>query len=227
MVFFRIFAEKKKNMVDYNVWFTSDLHLCHRNICKYTDRINRMGLNPDHPNLDQMNEWIIDKWNSKVQKNDIVYMLGDFSFINTNITRKLLEKLKGKKHLIWGNHDKSLKGLENYFESCSDIKEPTFKQSCFPFLQEDVVAVLCHYPILAWDRRNYGSIMLHGHSHGNLDDYNDQSKELRVDVGLDGKLADYDMVSLEQVYNHMKKISGGKLFEDYIKEHIEATGMRG
>ena len=69
--------------------------------------------------------------------------------------------------------------------------------------------------------------MLHGHSHGNLDEYNDQSKELRVDIGLDGKLADYDMVSLEQVYNPMKKISEGKLFKDYIKEHIEATGMRG
>ena len=225
MVFFRIFVKKRENMVDYNVWFTSDLHFCHRNILKYTDRVNRMGLDADSPNLDQMNQWIIDKWNSRVQKNDIVYMLGDFSFINTNITRKFLEKLKGNKHLIWGNHDKSLKGLENYFESCSDIKDVVFKQSSFPFLQEDVAAVLCHYPILAWNGRNYGSLMIHGHSHGNLDDFNIQSKELRVDVGIDSKLADYDMVSLEQIYEYMKKVSNGKPFNEYIKEHIETTGM--
>ena len=60
----------------------------------------------------------------------------------------------------------------------------------------------------------------------NLDDFNIQSKELRVDVGIDSKLADYDMVSLEQIYEYMKKVSNGKPFNEYIKEHIETTGMK-
>lgn len=213
-------------MVNYKVWFTSDLHLCHRNILKYTDRINRIGLNPQSPNLDQMNQWIIDKWNSRVDKQDIVYMLGDFSFINTDITRKFLEKLNGKKHLIWGNHDKSLKGLEYYFESCSDIKETTFKKDNFPFLDENMTVVMCHFPILAWDRRMHGSIMLHGHTHGSIDELNKNSGELRVDVGLDGKLADYDMVSLEQVYSYMKNVSGGKPFAQYAEELAERINLR-
>lgn len=213
-------------MVNYKVWFTSDLHLCHRNILKYTDRINRIGLNPQSPNLDQMNQWIIDKWNSRVDKQDIVYMLGDFSFINTDITRKFLEKLNGKKHLIWGNHDKSLKGLEHYFESCSDIKEVTFKKDNFPFLDENMTIVMCHFPILAWDRRMHGSVMLHGHTHGSIDELNKNSGELRVDVGLDGKLADYDMVSLEQVYSYMKNVSGGKPFAQYAEELAERINLR-
>lgn len=213
-------------MVNYKVWFTSDLHLCHRNILKYTDRINRIGLNPQSPNLDQMNQWIIDKWNSRVDKQDIVYMLGDFSFINTDITRKFLEKLHGKKHLIWGNHDKSLKGLEHYFESCSDIKETTFKKDNFPFLDENMTVVMCHFPILAWDRRMHGSVMLHGHTHGSIDELNKNSGELRVDVGLDGKLADYDMVSLEQVYSYMKNVSEGKPFAQYAEELAERINLR-
>lgn len=210
-------------MQNTNVWFTSDLHFCHRNILKYTDRINVMGLNAENPNLDQMNQWIIDKWNSRVMREDTVYMLGDFSFINTDLTRKLLEKLKGHKHLIWGNHDKSLKGLENYFESCSQIKEAVFKKENFPFMEENMTVEMCHFPILSWDKRSHGSVMLHGHCHGNMDDYNTNSGELRVDVGLDGKLANYDMVSLKDVYLYMKDVSGGQPFRDYIQNLIEMT----
>ena len=32
------------------------------------------------------------------------------------------------------------------------------------------------------------------------------SKELRVDVGIDGNLANYDLISLEKLANHFTKI---------------------
>ena len=43
--------------------------------------------------------------------------------------------------------------------------------------------------------------MLHGHSHGKLDDYNALSMDLRFDVGIDGSLANLRFLTLEDIYN--------------------------
>ena len=51
--------------------------------------------------------------------------------------------------------------------------------------------------------------MIHGHCHGKVDQINIDSKELRVDVGIDGELANYDLVSLEKLAKHFKKIEDG------------------
>ncbi|MEE0684722.1 MAG: hypothetical protein UC703_10040 [Bacilli bacterium] len=48
--------------------------------------------------------------------------------------------------------------------------------------------------------------MIHGHCHGKVDQINTDSKELRVDVGIDGNLANYDLISLEKLANHFIKI---------------------
>ena len=50
-----------------------------------------------------MHEVMIDRWNSVVRPNDIIYHLGDFAFGRHNI--KIAERLNGKKRLIMGNHD--------------------------------------------------------------------------------------------------------------------------
>ena len=47
--------------------------------------------------------------------------------------------------------------------------------------------------------------MLHGHSHGKLDEYNAQSMDLRFDVGLDGALAGLRFLTLEDVYKAAKE----------------------
>lgn len=39
-----------------------------------------------------------------------------------------------------------------------------------------------------------------------VDKINTDSKELRVDVGIDGNLANYDLISLEKLANHFTKI---------------------
>lgn len=39
-----------------------------------------------------------------------------------------------------------------------------------------------------------------------VDKINTDSKELRVDVGIDGNLANYDLISLEKLANHLTKI---------------------
>ena len=90
-----------------------------------------------------------------------------------------------------------------------------------------MTCVLCHFPLFTWDRRTHGSIMVHGHCHGSIDKINLESKELRVDVGIDGGLCKYTkFVELEDLYNYMKGITGGRSFQEYIDEKMEQDGFR-
>ena len=212
-----------------NIWLVSDLHFSHKNIVKYsTNRKTELNLDEnDNEMLKKHDEALIRRWNYTVKKYDTVYILGDFSFATTDETRKILEKLNGKKHLIIGNHDASCKGLDNYFESVSQIKEVTFKKTVYPFLDENMHCIMCHFPMIAWNRRMHGSIMVHGHCHGSLDEINKQSEELRVDIGFDSELADGGLVSLEQLYNYMKfDVAKGKTFQEHLDYLVEKYNFR-
>lgn len=212
-----------------NIWLVSDLHFSHKNIVKYsTNRKNELNLDEnDNEMLKKHDEALIRRWNYTVKKYDTVYILGDFSFATTDETRKVLEKLNGKKHLIIGNHDASCKGLDNYFESVSQIKEVTFKKTVYPFLDENMHCIMCHFPMMAWNRRMHGAIMVHGHCHGSLDEINKQSEELRVDIGFDSELADGGLVSLEQLYNYMKfDVAKGKTFQEHLDYLVEKYNFR-
>ena len=78
---------------------------------------------------------------------------------------------------------------------------------------------MCHFPMLSWEHKDKGSVMIHGHCHGKVDKINTDSKELRVDVGIDGNLANYDLISLEKLSKHLNKIE--KDFKERIKNKIE------
>ena len=59
-----------------------------------------------YESVEQMNEEQVRKWNSIVMPNDDVYILGDLMLGDpSNI--EYLEKLKGKIHIVLGNHDTS------------------------------------------------------------------------------------------------------------------------
>ena len=99
-----------------------------------------------------------------------------------------------------------------------------FKTTIAPFLKEDFKVVMCHYPMVTWNQKPRGSVMLHGHSHGKLDDYNAQSMDLRFDIGIDGKLARLQFLTLEEIHNAAtEKITQYKCnsFEDYAKNNYK------
>lgn len=128
-----------------------------------------------------MNKSLIKNWNSKVNADDEVYILGDVTMKGADLAAEILYQLKGKKHLIKGNHDKFIKNQNfdrNIFVSVSDYDEVTYMNTRF---------ILFHYPILEWNGFFRGSIMLHGHQH-NHSDYNFRNLQeniKRYDVGVD------------------------------------------
>lgn len=76
--------------------------------------------------------------------------------------------------------------------------------------------------MVTWNLKPRGSVMLHGHCHGKLDEYNSQSTDLRFDVGIDGQLAGLHFLTLEDVFNAaMEKISLSNCnsFEEYAKNN--------
>lgn len=136
-------------------YFTSDLHLGHRNILHFCDR--------PFSSVEEMDEALIKSWNERVRKNDTVYIMGDLMFRNEKPAKYYLERLKGKKHLLIGNHDgRWLKTIEpgHYFESVSMMQ--TFSDG-----QHTITG--CHYPLMSWPHSGHDGYMIFGHIHANTE----------------------------------------------------------
>lgn len=204
----------------YKVFMCSDLHIGHKNVVLHCpERVKAGGFDPS--DLAAHDKWILDKWNATVGKKDIVYILGDFTFMSAEQAKSYLGKMNGRKFLILGNHDKSIDKLTGCFEQITQMKSVTFKKEHWNFLEEDFHCFLIHYRMTVWPSKHYGCVNVHGHSHGKLDDYNDQSSDLCVDVGWDSRLGNYNLVDLEKLYKHFKEKTGGKSFHCYALEMKE------
>lgn len=151
-----------------NLYFTSDTHFWHTNILKY-------NANRKYGSIEEMNEDIISKWNSKVKPKDTIYHLGDVAFCNTGRLNAIFSRLNGHKHLIRGNHDrKSFKlGSSKHFETIRDYHEINFGRNKL---------VMCHYPFYSWNKSHHGSWHVFGHRHGSLDTGDVRSMDVGVDT---------------------------------------------
>lgn len=218
------------------VWFVSDLHFGHTNIMHFhKERREAIGLsyeelknNPEESTL-KHDEWLISEWNKNIAANDEVYYLGDLCFGSEEYTESILKRLNGKKYLIIGNHDRNLKNLNGYFEWTRQISEVKFTIDRYKFLDKTMCVELCHYPMIAWNRRTHGTIMVHGHTHGAINGINSDSEELRIDVGFDA--TGYKFISLECLYGQMVDIVNknhpeANSFEEYIKWKMDKDGIK-
>src|SRR3990167_10184368 len=97
------FSEEK------TIWFTSDTHFNHTNIINYC---NRPFVFDGTPNVQSMNQALIEHWNANVSSSDVIYHLGDFSFGTKKQASDILHMLNGYKVLIKGNHDRSLSSMK-------------------------------------------------------------------------------------------------------------------
>ena len=135
-------------------YFTSDLHLGHRNIIRLCNR--------PFATIEEMDETLIRNWNAKVTNGDTVYILGDLLFRNEKPAEEYLKQLKGKKHLIIGNHDRDWVkkcNLKDFFESVNNLH----------FISDGKRQMtLCHYPMMSWPHMTR-CYMVFGHIHGNTD----------------------------------------------------------
>lgn len=144
-------------------YYIADLHFFHEAL---NSKMDCRGFE----SAEQMNEYIIEKWNRKVRQSDEVVILGDLSWGNAQQTSELLKRIQGKLYLIQGNHDRFLKNKKvpisrfkwvKPYEEMSDNKRKV---------------VLCHYPIICYNGQyrldkdgNPRTYMLYGHVHDTQD----------------------------------------------------------
>lgn len=136
----------------HDKWFISDTHFFHANILKFIGDDGKR-IRPFN-SLEEMHETIIERWNGVVKDNDYVYHLGDVTFRYDGAFNALMRRLKGKKRLIVGNHDKIWNpALQMHFEKCDlwkGFREFNFTGSHMP---------------LPLDGLRDGYFNVHGHTH--------------------------------------------------------------
>lgn len=125
------------------IYFTSDQHFDHKKM---------LETRPQFKTLDEMNDTIIQNFNSKVTKNDITYMLGDFCWSNYE---KFFDRLNGRFVFIFGNHDTNIRH-DKINHLVKGFYDTRYGEQKF---------TVCHYPMISWNCSHWGSWLFHGHHH--------------------------------------------------------------
>lgn len=197
-------------------WFTADPHYGHRNIIGFCQR----------PFLDvaHMNAALTARWNQFVQREDTVYVLGDFA-LGPAGTIGVAGELVGHKILVPGNHDRCWYGHGGH-----KLWEPQYLRAGFDEIRQGVVdydllgipVKLCHFPyvgdshdsdrFIPYRPTDDGGWLLHGHIHTSW-----LQRERMINVGVDAwnyrPVADHELVALirevETVYcGHRQLVPG-------------------
>ena len=134
----------------HNIWITSDTHFNHDKEFIYKER----GFN----SVKAMNELIIERWNSYIKPNDIVYHLGDVMMGDLNAGLPLVKSLNGKIKLALGNHDtpQRVAAFSEFFDEI---------QFGYRTKVGKKVIMLSHYPMLTNNYDKSKTYSFHGHTH--------------------------------------------------------------
>lgn len=138
------------------IYFTSDLHLNHKNILIYESTSRPFNT------IEEMNQIIIDNINKIVKADDTLFILGDIFMGTRDKAYGWLEQIKCRNvTVVLGNHD-SNKWKQEYYRSlgwsvadCTIVEHNCFRFFCY------------HYPIEETGQQLYTKqdIYLYGHLH--------------------------------------------------------------
>lgn len=145
------------------VFFTSDLHLCHNKEFIYNPR--------GFSSIDEHDRTIMNNWNSVVAPEDTVYVLGDIIMGDDRVGGiKKLEQLNGTIVLCRGNHDTDSKMID-YVKKCRNVNQTIMGSETYA----NIVRLgkwsfyICHFPTMIGDfdflKSGHKKFCLHGHTH--------------------------------------------------------------
>lgn len=144
-------------------YYIADCHFYHA-------QLNTMMDKRGFSTVEEMNEYMIKQWNSKVKKKDEVVILGDLSLGTAEETNELLQRLNGRLYMIMGNHDRFLKN------KAYDTSRFVWIKPYEELHDKKRKVILCHYPIMCYNGQykcdkdgNPTAYMLYGHVHDTTD----------------------------------------------------------
>lgn len=133
-------------------WIISDTHFNHNKDFILQPR--------NFSTVEEMNEKIIERWNSVVQPNDTIYHLGDMTMGDIDAAAPLIARLNGKINLAIGNHDTNARlKTFGWLSNITDI------QFGYRLKIGKYTYLLTHYPQLTGNYDESKTFSIHGHTH--------------------------------------------------------------
>lgn len=180
------------------IFLTSDEHYNHKNIITYCDR--------PFADVNEMNRGLIERHNSVVQKDDIVWHVGDFS-LNEKIVPEIFKQLNGGHYLVSGNHDPTHACHRKHAEATRRYLMYGFRGVYMNIDNFEGKFLVTHMPY-AGDRsgkerypeyrmKDEGKWLLHGHIHTEW-----KVRDRMINVGVD--VWDYKPVPLSVLFEIAK-----------------------
>ncbi|NLD76090.1 MAG: hypothetical protein GX643_05430 [Acidimicrobiales bacterium] len=203
-------------------FFTSDLHLGHRNIARYEPgRAEAAGVEPltgsaDDETQASLDTFLIDRWNEVVSHDDEVWVLGDVVMGQLDRTLSQLSCLFGRIVLLPGNHDRVWAGnsrpeqwRDRYLDAGIDEIVPGTTSL---ELADGTVVDVDHFPYKGdsgpgdrfpdWRPEDRGRVLLHGHVHSAW-----RTNGRMINVGVD--VWDYRPIPEPRVIELVEAAAGG------------------
>lgn len=153
------------------VFFTADMHFGHENVIKFDKR--------PFETVEKMDAELIRRWNAKVGKGDLVYVLGDMIWkTRNNDADTLIRSLNGQIILIKGNHDRfirntkakdALAGVKDYDEISVKLEDGTDRR-----------VILFHQYIPFYIGHRHNGVHLYGHSHNTEEKADEEMLQRRL-----------------------------------------------
>lgn len=162
-----------------DIFFTADY--------RFFDVENNRG----YDDVIEMNEKIIQNHNELVNKRDIVYMLGNFSFGNPSETLKILNRLNGRINLIVGGYDSQA----NILSHKKKLASCNYK---LDYMIDDNYVTLNSFPQMHWHKKEKGAYHLFGYLQGSIP----PPQGLAMDVCIDNN--DFYPYNWEDIKDIMK-----------------------
>lgn len=169
-----------------DVWFTADTHFGHKAMIAN-------GWRPQYGSTDEMDADLIDRWNTTVRPDDVVWHLGDFGMGPARLFLPIVAQLHGTIHLIAGNHDAPWSGMRD-----SHKAQPVWLAAGFASIQafarrriNGTNVLLSHFPYdgdhtdedraEGYRMRDTGLPLIHGHVH---DAWHIRGQQINVGVDV-------------------------------------------
>lgn len=199
-------------------FFSSDPHFWHNNVIRYCTR--------PYATVEEMNEDMVNKWNSVVAPEDEVYNLGDFSLAFRGV-ELYPHRMNGVKYLVPGNHDfchsyhkksRNAEGREKWAQKYRDHGFIILPEQTILDLKEVGTVNMCHHPYTddnshgtagyqdkyaKWRPADDGRVLLCGHIHEKWHIKKSSKGSLMINVGVD--VNGFRPISEDEIVSIIKK----------------------
>lgn len=179
-----------------NTFFSGDHHFGHEKIIEYCSR--------PFDDVKQMDDELVDRWNSVVSDGDNVVYVGDFSLSgDEKYVEQLFSRLNGLILYVcvpwhhdrrWIDHVSAMRTSSGRYVYPLPSIEIVYVVGVMGGNGKPMPITVSHYPMLEWEASHYGAWHVHGHSHGNSPVL---AGKRSVDVGVDAN--GYMPMSIEEI----------------------------